>query len=649
MATGAGDRGSHEGRDGDGGGDAGVKMPTASSGRRRDPAPPERAPEATPPAARSRPAPAPEPRPAPRRVDARIEPGLESLAEPVMAPRGKLSGADPWAAHAAMAGLEGAGSPVPARNAATTPPPRATPLIRPEPSPRQAPQAAPVPAPTPIAPRPAPPAEAPAAPPRRRLPWSRAPKPAEAAADRLRALGGKAGRAPSAEPAPPEPAAQAPAPAAPRAAGGADLPLRPLLEGFGALVALLLLDFAMRGNGFGGWPVSPFALPVLYVAARHGLVPGVAVALTAGLLRIGIALSSEAWTANAWVEPLAWPCAAALVGFFTDRARQRAEAADQAAAGALLDRAAIAESNDRLAARALELDARLGARLQAATAVFEASRALGHGTEGVIRGATGLVRAATGCTACSFWLAEDHTLHLVASEGWPADAALSHHFLRGPLVDAMERGRGALVVTRPADRLALAGEGILAAPVLSPWDGLVLGMVKVEDIGFAELALDTVAALEAAAGWLGAALADARAREAADAAAAAAGGALPGGGLMVAGDDAARAIAAMATLARRVGFDLALLSAQIPAGPRAAAALEATRAAMAEAFRGSDVLVEARLDERRLSVLLPAAGLGGAEIAAARLRALLAERAPAATAQVIVGVALLNQAGAPRG
>ena len=196
--------------------------------------------------------------------------------------------------------------------------------------------------------------------------------------------------------------------------------------------------------------------------------PGVAIALTAGLLRIGIALSSEAWTANAWVEPLAWPCAAALVGFFTDRARQRAEAADQAAAGALLDRAAIAESNDRLAARALELDARLGARLQAATAVFEASRALGHGTEGVIRGATGLLRAATGCTACSFWLAEDRTLHLVASEGWPADAALSHHFLRGPLVDAMERGRGALVVTRPSDRLAMAGEGILAAPVLSP-------------------------------------------------------------------------------------------------------------------------------------------------------------------------------------
>jgi hypothetical protein len=93
-----------------------------------------------------------------------------------------------------------------------------------------------------------------------------------------------------------------------------------------------------------------------------------------------------------------------------------------------------------------------------------------------------------------------------------------------------------------------------------------------------------------------------------------------------------------------VGFDLALLSAEIPAGPRGAAALEATRAAMAEAFRGSDLLLEARLDERRLSVLLPGAAVGGAEVAVARLRRLLAERAPAATSSVVIGVALLHGA-----
>lgn len=486
------------------------------------------------------------------------------------------------------------------------------------------------PAPPPPRPDPArihvPPPESPEPPPRRRL-FGRERRSAESAVARLRAL---PERAP-----PPEQAAEADtSPAAPLLA-----PVRPLLEGFGLLGLLLILDLALGGRGFAYWPVHPFALPVLLVAARHGLVPGVIVALAAALLRIGLALVHDHWTAEAWAEPVAWPFAALLVGGLVEHHRHRLAGADSAAEAARAERAAVVEANDRLAVRAVELEARLGARLTAATSVFEAARALGHGTEGVIRGACGLLRAATGCTACSFWLAEDGALHLVAAEGWPDGAPLSHSFARGPLAGAIGASRGALLVTRPADRLALGGEGIMAAPVLSPWDGMLLGMVKVEDIGFADLAPDTVAALEAAAGWLGAALAESRAREAQGA------GPDSSAGLSVlAGEEAGRAIRMVTGLARRVGLDLVLLSAEIPAGPRAAGALEATRAAMAETFRGSDLLLEARLDERRISVLLMGAQVVGAEAAAARLRAHLASRAPGATGDVVVGLAWLHAA-----
>jgi hypothetical protein len=463
-----------------------------------------------------------------------------------------------------------------------------------------------------------------------RLGWRRQ-RPAEAAAARLRALDQPI--APSG----PDDAASPPPAAAQPFLG----PIRPLVEGLALLAAVLLLDAALNGGVPGApWPVHPFALPVLYVAARHGLVAGASVAAAAAVLRLGLALATDNFSTAAWVEPLAWPVAAVLVGLFADRSRARAEAAEAAAAAAQADREAVAESNERLAARALELEQRLAARLHAATALFDAARALGHGSEGVVRGATGLVRAATGCIACSFWLAEGRTLHLVAAEGWPDGATLRETFLRGSLPEAMETG-GTLLATRPSDRLTLADEGILAAPVRSPWDGTLLGMVKVEDIGFAELALDTVAALEAACGWLGASLAEARAREAT--AGSPADGPAPTAPGILAGEEASRAIAAMTGLARRVGFDLALLSAEIPAGPRAAGALEATRAAMSDAFRGSDLLLEARLDERRLSILLPGAAVTGADAAAARLRRLLAERAPTATARVVVGIAALHR------
>ncbi|MGX9963295.1 hypothetical protein ACVFYP_08220 [Roseomonas sp. F4] len=500
---------------------------------------------------------------------------------------------------------------------------------------------------------------------RRRWPWHR-PGSAEAAAARLRA----APDPPAAEPvesAPiePEPLGDpaAPSPPSPQLPslplGGLPplrLPFRALVEGFGGLLLLAVVDRLITGGtGFSHAPASPFVLPILYVAARYGLLPGLVVAAAAGTLRLGLAVTAGAWTSGAWMLPLMWPLAAMLIGGFSDLQRRRLAAAEAAAAAAAEDRESIAEANQRLAERMLELEARLNARLQAGTAIFQAARIMGQGTEGVIRGATGLLRAATGCTACSFWLNEDRTLHLVAAEGWPQHlagaAALSQTLLPGPLTDAIRQGRGALVATRLTDRLALGDEGVMAAPVVAPWDGALLGMVKIEEIGFSDFGLDTIAALEAAAGWIGAALAEARAREASESAGGIAG--LPGpatsGGLMVPGEEAGRAISVMTGLARRLGFDLVLLSAEIPAGARAAAALEATRAAMAEAFRGSDLLLEARLEDRRLSVLLPGTAVAGAEIAAARLRALLAERAPSATAQVVVGVALLHglSRGAP--
>jgi hypothetical protein len=510
------------------------------------------------------------------------------------------------------------------------PPPRPRPVARPEKLPPPEPAPAAAAPPTPLASQPT----------RRR--WRRQ-RPAEAAAARLRALD---------LPPEPEPATQA----APDAPPGAEEPaseqangqpngqsggLRPLLEGLGLLVLLLLIDLPLTGGSFyAHWPVHPAALPVLYIAARYGLAAGAAIAAMAGVLRLGLALATDALSAGAWAEPLAWPLAAVLVGGLADAARRRHQAAEAAAAAARADRDAIADSNERLAARALELEHRLAARLQAATALFEATRALGQGSEGVVRGATGLIHAATGCAACSFWLAEGRTLHLVAASGWPEGANLAQTFLRGRLPEVMEEGH-TLLATRPGDRLVLGEEGILAAPVRSPWDGSLLGMVKIEDIGFAELALDTVATLEAVASWLAQALAEARSREAATTAGT---GGVPG---ILAGEEASQAIASMAGLARRVGFDLALLSAEIPPGPRAAGALEATRAAMQECFRGSDLLLEARLEQRRLSVLLPGSAVLGAETAAARLRALMAARAPAATAQVVVSLAALHRV-APR-
>jgi hypothetical protein len=80
----------------------------------------------------------------------------------------------------------------------------------------------------------------------------------------------------------------------------------------------------------------------------------------------------------------------------------------------------------------------------------------------------------------------------------------------------------------------------------------------------------------------------------------------------------------------------------------AGARLEAARAALGDAFRESDILLQARQEERRLAVLLPGAAVQGAQAAAARVRAQIAEWVPSTAGRSLVGVALLHRARVSR-
>jgi hypothetical protein len=278
-----------------------------------------------------------------------------------------------------------------------------------------------------------------------------------------------------------------------------------LLEGIGGLVALAALDrLAGAGDGFASWPVSPLALPPLWVAARHGLVPGLAMAALAGLFRIGLALGTGTWSDAAWAEPLAWLLSAGLVGAFATRAARalrRAEAAQD-------DVAEIEAADARLALRAAEAEARLGEGLRMAGEVFAAARAMTGAPEQVAQAAPAMLRAVTGAAAASAWLLEAGRLRLAAAQGWPEPRAAERDIAEGPLLDGIISGR-TLFAGRPADAPALGREALLAVPIRMP-GGEVLGMLRLDAEGANGLPPDAVAAAEAAASWVGTALAEAR-------------------------------------------------------------------------------------------------------------------------------------------
>lgn len=400
---------------------------------------------------------------------------------------------------------------------------------------------------------------------------------------------------------------------------------RGVAEGAVMLAVLLAIDFAATGGTrFAGVQPSPFGFVVLLVSAQYGLGQGALVALLAIAARYGGHLPQQDFGQDSIVylrgvatDPVLWLGCALVVGGIASRLRARAAAAERVALHARQELSVTVAAAGRLSASLAVLEGKVAGQLRTASSIYEAARGLGPDMPDVLSNAPSLLRAATECTRCSIYLLESDTLHLAASEGRRADDGLADRIGPGPLFEAVVGRRATLVASRSADAEVLAGQGILAAPITAPGDGAVpgavLGMLKVEEIGFARLHLDTVANFQAVCAWVGTALMHAEAFvQARDERF------TVGGGRLVSAHHSERMIGYLTGLAARLGFDLSLLTVEVEAGD--AAGMDRVRRVLEDGFRDTDMMLEVLLDQRRFSVLLPGTDHVGAETAADRLR-----------------------------
>ncbi|WP_426958257.1 GAF domain-containing protein [Muricoccus radiodurans] len=390
--------------------------------------------------------------------------------------------------------------------------------------------------------------------------------------------------------------------------------VRAVIEGGAMLLALLAMDAVTGGTRFAGVNPHPFGLPVLLVAAQYGMGPGAVLALMAAAARylgawpeMGFGEDAAAHLRALATNPLLWLGLALVVGGLSDRLRARAVRAEEAARRGHAELVSMVETNTRLSGALSVLEGKVAGQLRTASSITEAARGLGPDVSGVLRGAPPLLRAATECARCSFYLLQGDVLRLAASEGWSAGGAPAAEIAYGPLFDAVVGQRAVLVANRTEDRAALNGQGVLAGPVISGADGAVLGILKIEEIGFARLHLDTVANFRAVCDWVGTALANAEALSAAERERF-----RVDSGRLVSVHQAERMVAFMTTLAERLGFDLSLFSVELTAGRIEDEA--ALRVLLERQFRQSDMLLQASAGGRRYSALLPGTGPVGARL-----------------------------------
>jgi hypothetical protein len=95
-------------------------------------------------------------------------------------------------------------------------------------------------------------------------------------------------------------------------------------------------------------------------------------------------------------------------------------------------------------------------------------------------------------------------LHLITSVGWDARENYVDFFApSSPIYQKLIDHRKLLSLINADDERVLAGQGVLAAPLVDPRENSIIGMIKIESLNFIELTLSNIEAFKALCEWIG--------------------------------------------------------------------------------------------------------------------------------------------------
>jgi hypothetical protein len=122
-----------------------------------------------------------------------------------------------------------------------------------------------------------------------------------------------------------------------------------------------------------------------------------------------------------------------------------------------------------------------------------------------------LVRTVMAPRRYSLFLLRGETLVMAMNEGWEKNETRNAADFDGQsaLFQAIVGSRRTLVAALAADDAVLRGEGLLAAPLLNVDTQEVIGMLKIEEMGFLDLTATTIENFRLLCEWIGTAYANA--------------------------------------------------------------------------------------------------------------------------------------------
>jgi polysaccharide biosynthesis protein PelD len=391
------------------------------------------------------------------------------------------------------------------------------------------------------------------------------------------------------------------------------------------------VDFLfLGGSRFWDWGLHPFWPIVILVSAQYGTGEGLFASLCATAALLTGTFPERSMTQDDFEyslllirNPLMWSVASILLGELRKRHKDAAENLQLRLIEVQTQAAELGRSHAHLAQTKEKLELRVAGQLRTSIAMFDAARGVDTlEPHEVVAGVAKIVRAVMNPEKFSLFLLHGAGLERSVEAGWQASDPLANRFTsESPLFREVIGRQRFLCAASAEDHAALQGQGILAGPVAAPGSGDIVGMLKIEKLGFLDLNVSSVQTFRVLCEWIGAAYANALRYQAASAEAL-----VNEETTLYSFSFFKRQTAFLCGLARRVGFDVTMLVLRVENGPALKEedrlqALLLMSSAVKAVLRTTDMAFDSQRSDVECSIVLPNTSAETAEIVQAKLLA----------------------------
>ncbi len=394
----------------------------------------------------------------------------------------------------------------------------------------------------------------------------------------------------------------------------------------------LVVDMAFfEGTRYAGVQPHPFWIIVLLLSVQYGVIAGlVAAAFSTLVFVVGnpafpvhTIISSEALTL-----PVLWLAAALVLGEIRQRHIRENNRLNGQLMDALSRESVTAQAYQEVRSRKQRLEERVASDMRSALTVYQAAKAMETMSPAqLMRAIETVVRELTDAKSFSLFLLDSQGLNVSIASGW-GDAQSG--FLRrippsSALYEMIIGRRELLTVANETHAAALAGEGVLATPIIAR-TGEVLGMLKIEVLQFHDLGMQTVETVRAVADWAAQALINTRHFDQALSDAV-----IDPRHQLMTRSYFERHTQYLKSLGQRAKFPVSLLTVSLNVPESLAEDMQvrlarSVRDAVRESLRAADLAFDYRQTGSDYSIVLPTTALEGAEVVRERISATLNQK-----------------------